>query len=136
MADQMEIIFKQDSRLEGRENFRTALLRTIQEHVGEENAISQEELLKEMRGHFEHVSNRDMRDQIMYLRFNVFAGAWICSKTSTGGGYYIAADDAELKKYYDSEKKRALMIISKIEKQIRRASPVLAGQLGMKVSFL
>lgn len=71
--------------------------------VGKENAVSRKALAA-LTG----LSDRSMREEIEKERRG---GVLICSHMEAGGGYYLPADEMEIREYYNAQTSRISSLI-------------------------
>jgi len=98
-----------------------AILEIINNHIGFDARISRQQLRAELiwKG-FVDIKDRNMREQIEFLRARTPGGAYICSTTS--GGYWRAKDLDELEQYIGQDERRAKGILYRLNRQRARAT--------------
>ena len=90
-----------------------AVLRALQYHVGQGASIRRRDLVNSVKHYIPDVRDRAIRLTINRLRKDGFP---ICSTGGVDGGYWIAANPAELDEYITRElKSRALDLHEQIE---------------------
>jgi hypothetical protein len=99
------------------------ILEIINNHIGYDNRISRQLLCKELLWRGFEIKDRNMREQIEFLRSKAPGGAYICS--TTAGGYWRAKDMAELTAYIEQDRRRAKMILARLRNQEMRASKAM-----------
>jgi len=97
-----------------------AILEIINNHIGFDARISRQQLRNELIWRGFEVKDRNMREQIEFLRTRAPGGAYICSTTS--GGYWRARDLDELEKYIGQDERRAKGILYRLNRQRARAT--------------
>jgi len=112
---------------------RHLLLSVLTMHVGEVNAISMTALYEAVfdRPWDDHVNDtRNLRKLITFMRED---GVPICSISSKGGGYYLAAAGSEMAEFIRRDKYRALRILKRDAKMLKTTLPNYLGQLKLEV---
>ena len=95
------------------------LLSRLSRHIGEENGIKADDLAREL-----DITPRQVRELVTNLRME---GAHVCGHPKTG--YFMAANEEELRKTIDFIKKRSyhgLVMVSRMDKV---SIPDLLGQI-------
>lgn len=95
------------------------LLTILSRHIGEENGIKADNLARELG-----ITARQVRELVTELRMD---GAHVCGHPTTG--YFMAANEDELRKTIDFIKKRSyhgLVMVSRMDKV---SIPDLIGQI-------
>jgi len=101
------------------------VLAALSRHIGAVNGVRADELVGEITGHASTPRDeRDLRDMIVKLRND---GHHICAHP--GGGYYLAATDAELDATCSFLFERAMTTLKQIAAMKRVSLPDLRGQL-------
>ncbi len=99
-----------------------AILSVLYQHRGMAQRIRRRQLAPAIRPLVDRpVSDRLIRETIEVLRTTTDAGARICSTTRDGGGYWIAADDAELEACLAQDENRIRETAQRIRAQRKRA---------------
>ncbi len=121
------------------EKAKEILLEILSHHTGINARISRGDLCRTLNGQLRvimgignKIPDRKMRILIAELRTTTTAGAMICSSTD-GGGYFMAADLVELKKFLDIERRRGKTIIDQVNLQERHAQQIEAGKQGVMI---
>lgn len=96
------------------------IIEIINNHIGFDNRISRKQLCIELGWRGFEIKDRNMREQIEFLRTKTEGGAYICSTTS--GGYWRARDLDELEKYIGQDERRAKGILYRLNRQRARAT--------------
>ena len=116
----------------GSSEYRHRLLAELTSHVGECNAIGMPAL-------YQTVFDRPWRDRVNDTRhvrklITIMRGEGvpICSVSSNGGGYYLAAAGSELASYLRRDKFRALRILKRDAAILKISLPNYLGQLKME----
>lgn len=102
----------------------------LSKHVGKSKGVSSTYLLSEITGHDKHyhADDRYLRKMITELRLE---GMHICS--SPAYGYYIAADEKELKETCELLFIRSMKTLRQITAMKNIAMPDLRGQLHLQL---
>lgn len=125
------------------EDIRFHILRVMEPHRGEANAISLESLCDQVA----HALNiqasykyweRVVRDHIEWLREFDDLGCWICSKLDDGGGRFLATSHEELDRHLEPDRSRFRNGLRRVAAQerrsgLRRAKRQNPQQLAMKL---
>jgi hypothetical protein len=115
-------------------DLRRAILRILRNHRGYEKRVMRAELRGILNRKMDiHVSDRLMRRAIEDLRSEDPRGAWICSDTRPGAGYFMATSLDELNTYLTSDENRLRTIYHRIRLQRQRAG--LSEQSGQPALF-
>lgn len=106
------------------------VLRALQDHVGKENGITAEDLVRKICGFKLEPSShmRRLRKCISELRLD---GAVVCGHPSTG--YYLAATAEELNDTCKFLYSRAMASLNQVSRMKKIALPDLRGQLRLPV---
>jgi hypothetical protein len=106
------------------------LLTILAEHQGPQKRIKRTTLRQECgRRMGLAISDRVMRRSLEELRSGHPRGAWICSDTEDGGGYFEARDLRELESYLDADEARIVHLAQRIRAQRKAAGLAEGGQL-------
>jgi hypothetical protein len=108
---------------------RNRLLAELSNHIGEVNAISMTALYETVfeRVWGDHVNDtRNLRKLITLMRED---GVPICSISTRGGGYYLAAAGSEMADFLRKTERRALRILHRNAKMKKVSLPNYLGQL-------
>lgn len=107
------------------------ILSELLSHRGQDNRISRDGLREAISNRLlRRVGDRKMRSMIEELRREHDLGALICS-SSSGGGYWLAANLDELLASYREERRRAINTMVTARERLRRGKAVLGGQLDL-----
>jgi len=111
------------------------LIRLMGFHIGEANAISRSDLLREINNSCFNISDRSLRVLINSLRKS---GHAICSKGGIQGGYYLASSYEELEDFIQRELHSRAMDLLEQEKSLKSKSlPLLPHDPSFKqISFV
>lgn len=109
-----------------------SIMRILQWHVGRAKAISRDALLEGLVECGFRVTDRVARAQINELRK---LGHVICSAGGEGGGYWLAADWAELIEYHEMELHSRAMDLLEQEKAQKRTAEMLWGRFSPGVQY-
>ena len=111
-------------------NLPEAIMHTLSQHWGADNAISRQELASEVarltRSSLLYPDDLDrrIRIEIGRLRESHPRGALICSQTQ-GSGYYLATSKEELRASVEQKRKQAVTIFQRARRQIARGEAAL-----------
>ncbi len=110
------------------------LLNILQDHRGTENRVTRSALRAEaIRRLHIPLSDRAMRKALEELRTSTPQGAYICSDTEFGGGYFLARDRRELRAFLDADISRIRNLAQRVRAQERAAGLQESGQLQMPI---
>lgn len=100
------------------------VLAALARHIGADNGIRGDQLVTEILGEHDAVSERDLREMIVRLRLE---GQHICAHPSRG--YFLAATPEELDETCLFLHERAMTSLKQIAAMKRISLPDLRGQL-------
>ena len=113
--------------------YQRTLMRSLQFHVGKDNAIPRSDLLEKLKMMGWETNDRTMRAQINLLRKD---GHLICSAGGHGGGYYLARSWAELNAYILTELHPRAMDLLEQEKALKTGARREWGENSLQINLL
>lgn len=116
-------------------HYRNLLLQALSKHVGQRNAISMADLYEHV--FFEKLNDKHNDTRILRRFINELRADGvpvISSNSKSGGGYYLASVDSELKSYCDKIHARALKLLKQESRLLKRTLPELVGQMQLSLS--
>lgn len=104
-----------------------SIIRVLAAHVGREQAISRVDLLEWVRT---NPANMGVDDRRLRLAINDLRkkGLLICSTGGIGGGYWLAADHAEVLAFVEQELHPRAMGLLETERAMRESAAELFGE--------
>ena len=106
------------------EHLQHAVLAALRKHIGRNNGTTARDLVDELRGAGETLSERDLRMVVVDLRLQ---GHHVCAHPSAG--YFLAANEQELEDTVEFLRQRALRSLEQIAAMNRVSLPDLMGQM-------
>ncbi len=115
-------------------DLKQAIMFVLNQEPGYQNKVSRGSLRLRVSQIVRHrVNDRMLREAIAELRETDPRGAYLCSTTKHGGGYFMAASLDELREHLTTEQHRSMSILSCIHQQAKRAGIKLSGQMELSI---
>lgn len=112
------------------DQIQATILEILTDHRGPEDRIKRLTLRLELSTRLgARISDRTMRKALEDLRTGDRRGAWICSDTEAGGGYFLARSLPELEAFLDADEARLATLARRIRAQRKQAGLAESRQL-------